>query len=138
MDAYLGKTHPQAGHQAGPGAESLPAASWGLERSRWGGGFKEAAPAPPPARAAVPSGTCSSRLRPAGRRGRGSPGGNRTTPLVGGGGAPGGPSVLSLSFLPLPATPAPLSPALTSVAAVAEGRGTVCGRGAGAAGRAGS
>lgn len=87
MDAYLGKTHPQAGHQAGPGAESLPAASWGLERSRWGGGFKEAAPAPPPARAAVPSGTCSSRLRPAGRRGRGSPGGSRTTPLGRGGGA---------------------------------------------------
>lgn len=40
----------------------------------------------PPARAAAPTGTCSSRLRPAGRRGRGSPGGSRTT-LLGAGGA---------------------------------------------------
>lgn len=41
----------------------------------------------PPARAAAPSGTCSSRLRPAGRRGWGSPGGSPTTPLgVGGAG----------------------------------------------------
>lgn len=71
----------------------------------------------PPARATAPSGKCSSRLRPAGRRGRGSPGGSRTTPPAVG--ASGGRAVPSLASPPLPVAAAVLRPALTSVAAVA-------------------
>lgn len=132
------RTHPEAGHQADPGAESLPAASRGSEPSRWGGDFKEAAPDSVALR--VPRRPLGRVVRACAQRAA-EAGGLRAEvgPRLwewGGAGRPGRPQRRLSPTARDP--PAPPPSALTSVAAVAEGRGTVRGRGAGAAGRAGS